>query len=141
MPRIIGDSVNLHPIIFICAVAVGLTVGGILGALLAPPVVASFRVIGGYVHAKLLDYPPFRDRAGSGGVPRTYRRKVSGRELDERRSQAKGAAGDKQPVAPEQKSTTGAGVSSEANGAAVHQIPPASNAHIDAKRVLADQES
>jgi predicted PurR-regulated permease PerM len=141
VPRIIGDSVNLHPIIVICAVAVGLTVGGILGALLAPPVVASFRVIGGYVHAKLLDYPPFRDRAGSGGVPRTYRRKVSGRELDERRSQAKGAAGDKQPVAPEQKSTTGAGVSSEANGAAVHQIPPASNVHIDAKRVLADQES
>ena len=57
VPRIIGDSINLHPIVVICAVAVGFSAAGILGALLAPPIVATFRVIGSYVHAKLLDYP------------------------------------------------------------------------------------
>lgn len=89
VPRIIGDSVNLHPIIVICAVAVGLTTAGILGALLAPPVAASFRVVGSYVHAKLLDYPPFEGRPLSKGPPRTYRRKVSGRELEALRSKEK----------------------------------------------------
>jgi predicted PurR-regulated permease PerM len=91
VPRIIGDSVNLHPIIVICAVAVGLTTAGILGALMAPPVAASFRVLGSYVHAKLLDYPPFEGRPLSKGPPRTYRRKVSRRELDARRQQTEAA--------------------------------------------------
>jgi len=92
VPRIIGDSVNLHPIIVICAVAVGLTTAGILGALMAPPVAASFRVLGSYVHAKLLDYPPFEGRPLSKGPPRTYRRKVSRRELDARRQQTEAAS-------------------------------------------------
>ena len=87
VPRIIGDSINLHPIVVICAVAVGLTTGGILGALLAPPVVATFRVLGSYVHAKLLDYPPFVARPLPAQRPGTYRRKVTGRELAARRSQ------------------------------------------------------
>lgn len=89
VPRIIGDSVNLHPIIVICAVAVGLTTAGILGALLAPPVAASFRVIGSYVHAKLLDYPPFGGQLLTSPPPRSYHRRVSGRELQARRQQTK----------------------------------------------------
>ncbi|MDQ3250474.1 MAG: AI-2E family transporter [Chloroflexota bacterium] len=59
VPRIIGDSVNLHPIVIICGAVVGFNVAGLLGAFLAAPTVASLRVVGGYVHAKLLDYPPF----------------------------------------------------------------------------------
>lgn len=83
VPRVIGDSVNLHPVVVICGVVVGLNVGGILGAFLAAPVLASLRVIGGYIHAKLLDYPPFQ----GGGFPaakprqRSYRRTVKGEEL------------------------------------------------------------
>ena len=46
VPRIIGDSINLHPIVVICAVAVGFSIGNILGALLAPPIVATSRVVG-----------------------------------------------------------------------------------------------
>lgn len=91
VPRIIGDSINLHPIVVICAVAVGLSVGGILGALLAPPVVATFRVIGSYIHAKLLDYPPFMGRTLPANVPRTYRRKVTGRELNAQQRAAEDA--------------------------------------------------
>ena len=83
VPRVIGDSVNLHPVVVICGVVVGLNVGGILGAFLAAPVLASLRVIGGYIHAKLLDYPPFQ----GGGFPtakprqRSYRRTVKGEDL------------------------------------------------------------
>jgi len=62
VPRIIGDSVNLHPIVVICGAFVGFNMAGLLGAFLAAPVIASLRVVGGYVHAKLLDYPPFEGR-------------------------------------------------------------------------------
>jgi predicted PurR-regulated permease PerM len=62
VPRIIGDSVNLHPIVVLCGVVVGASVGGILGAFLAAPIIASGRVVGRYVHAKLLDYDPIRTR-------------------------------------------------------------------------------
>jgi len=61
VPRIIGNNVNLHPIVVLCSVAVGLNTAGILGALLASPVVATVRVVGSYLYAKLLDYPPFWD--------------------------------------------------------------------------------
>jgi hypothetical protein len=47
-------------------------------------VIASFRVIGGYLHAKLLDYPPFQQHAPPPSRirrPFTYRRTVKGDEL------------------------------------------------------------
>jgi predicted PurR-regulated permease PerM len=98
VPRIIGDSINLHPIIVICAVAVGLSSAGILGALLAPPVVATFRVIGGYIHAKLLDYPPFVGHPLPTSQPRSYRRRVSGKQLASQPAPA--AQTDAQPDTP-----------------------------------------
>jgi len=82
VPRVIGESVNLHPVIVICGVVVGFNVGGVLGAFLAAPVVASMRVIGGYIHAKLLDYPPFQERIGiERPRTRTYRRTLKGEEI------------------------------------------------------------
>ena len=99
VPRIIGDSINLHPIVVICAVAVGLSTGGILGALLAPPMVATVRVIGSYLHAKLLDYPPFAGRPLPSNQPRSYRRKVSGKDLAGQAAQGAPAA-EQAPVLP-----------------------------------------
>ncbi len=58
VPRIIGSSVHLHPVVVMCGILVGASVGGILGAFLAAPTIASGRVIGRYLHAKLLDQPP-----------------------------------------------------------------------------------
>lgn len=58
VPRIIGTSVNLHPIVVLCGVVVGASLGGILGALLAAPTIASLRVIVSYLYAKLLDQLP-----------------------------------------------------------------------------------
>lgn len=58
VPRIIGTSVNLHPIVVLCGVVVGASIGGILGALLAAPTIASLRVVVGYLYAKLIDQLP-----------------------------------------------------------------------------------
>lgn len=55
VPRIIGTSVNLHPVVVLSGVVVGASVGGVLGAFLAAPVIASLRVVGSYLRAKLLD--------------------------------------------------------------------------------------
>jgi predicted PurR-regulated permease PerM len=87
VPRVIGDSVNLHPVVVICGVVVGFSVGNILGAFLAAPVIASLRVVGGYIHAKLLDYPPFQDgRFPTRNQRRlSYRRVVKGEELNRSR--------------------------------------------------------
>lgn len=84
VPRIIGDSVNLHPIVVICGVVVGFNVGGLLGAFLAAPVVASLRVMGGYIHAKLLDYPPFEEQQYR-PRPRLWSYRRSGQGEDARR--------------------------------------------------------
>jgi predicted PurR-regulated permease PerM len=62
VPRIIGRGVNLHPIVVLCGVGIGFNLFGILGALFAAPVIASLRVLGAYIHAKLLDYPPFQNQ-------------------------------------------------------------------------------
>lgn len=79
VPRIIGESVNLHPVAIIVGVAVGFNVFGVLGALLAAPTLASARVVGGYLHARLLDYPPFEGKPLPGKARSTYRVRVQGR--------------------------------------------------------------
>lgn len=84
VPRVIGDSVNLHPVIIICGVYIGFGVGGILGAFLAAPVIATVRTVGSYIHAKLLDYEPFVNEETANSTRREttiYRRTVTGDEL------------------------------------------------------------
>lgn len=83
VPRIIGGFVNLHPIVVICGVMVGFQTAGILGALFAAPVLASMRVLGAYIHAKLLDYKPFlgHELPERRRRPAEYRRTVTGEEL------------------------------------------------------------
>jgi predicted PurR-regulated permease PerM len=103
VPRVIGDSVNLHPVIVICGVVVGFSVGNILGAFLAAPIIASLRVVGGYIHAKLLDYPPFQDGRFAANKARrlTYRRTLKGNELNRSRSRpfTRSKAPEAQPAA------------------------------------------
>ncbi len=59
IPRIVGDSLNLHPFIVIVAVVSGVSVGGIFAVLIAAPVVASLRLVAQYVYGKLSDKEPF----------------------------------------------------------------------------------
>ncbi|MCX6046263.1 MAG: AI-2E family transporter [Chloroflexi bacterium] len=59
VPRIVGDALDLHPIIVMISVLMGASLAGILGAVLAAPVVASLKLIGAYAWRKMLDLPPF----------------------------------------------------------------------------------
>jgi len=101
VPRIIGSSVNLHPIVVIIGVVVGLNVAGILGALLAAPIIATLRVLGSYIHAKLLDYPPFQEGALTSTRrkrPEIYRRVVTGDELYYTRAHSTDSQTSSQPT-------------------------------------------
>lgn len=59
VPRIIGQSLNMHPMVVFVAALAGASIAGILGILLAAPVLASGRLIFIYLYRKLNDLPPF----------------------------------------------------------------------------------
>ncbi len=59
VPRIVGDALDLHPLLVMVSVLMGGTLAGLLGAILAAPVVASAKILGGYAWRKMLDLPPF----------------------------------------------------------------------------------
>ena len=59
VPRIIGRSVKLHPVVVLVGAVAGAYLGGILGVFLAAPVIASARVLGRYLYRKVLDMEPF----------------------------------------------------------------------------------
>ena len=59
VPRVMGESVKLHPLIIILGVLVGASVWGILGALLAAPVIASGREIIRYLYNHVIGDEPF----------------------------------------------------------------------------------
>lgn len=61
VPRIVGGALDLHPILVIVGVFMGASLAGILGAILAAPLVASLKVLGLYTWRKLFDLPPFPD--------------------------------------------------------------------------------
>jgi len=60
VPRVMGDSVKLHPLVVIIGVLVGASVWGILGALLAAPVIASGREITRYLYSHVIGEEPFQ---------------------------------------------------------------------------------
>jgi predicted PurR-regulated permease PerM len=64
VPRIMGQSLNLHPLVVLIAAIIGANLAGVLGILLAAPVVATLRVLAEYVYYRLLDMPPFPETAG-----------------------------------------------------------------------------
>lgn len=61
VPNVMGESVHLHPIIIIVGVLVGATRWGILGALLAAPVIASAKIILLFLYRKTIGENPFQD--------------------------------------------------------------------------------
>jgi predicted PurR-regulated permease PerM len=65
VPRIIGRSLNLHPLVVIIGAIAGARFAGILGMFLAAPTLASLRILGSYVYCKLLDQEPFDELRAS----------------------------------------------------------------------------
>jgi predicted PurR-regulated permease PerM len=61
IPRIVGRSVHLPPLVVILGIVSGAVLAGVLGILLAAPTIASARVLGRYVYANLFDLSPFPD--------------------------------------------------------------------------------
>ena len=61
VPYIVGEALDLHPLIVIVGVFMGASLAGILGAILAAPVLASLKLLGNYAWRKLFDLPPFED--------------------------------------------------------------------------------
>ncbi len=66
VPRILGDSLSLHPVLVILSVLWGASVGGILGVLIAPPLVASVRIVLHYIYGRLTGRTAFHHRGRTG---------------------------------------------------------------------------
>ena len=61
IPRIIGRSVQLPPLVVILGIVAGASLMGVLGVVLAAPTIASMRIIVRYIYARLFDLDPFPD--------------------------------------------------------------------------------
>ncbi len=59
VPHVLGGAVKLHPLVIMGGVVVGISAAGIVGALLAAPVIASGKEIMSYLYAKILSQHPF----------------------------------------------------------------------------------
>ena len=59
IPTIIGRRVRLHPLFVILGIVAGATLAGVLGIFLAAPTIASMRLLGRYLQARLFDLEPF----------------------------------------------------------------------------------
>jgi len=58
-PRILGQSLHLHPILILVGAIIGANLAGILGLLLAAPILATLRLFGGYAYRKVFDLDPW----------------------------------------------------------------------------------
>jgi predicted PurR-regulated permease PerM len=82
VPKVLGDAVDLHPLIVFIGVIVGATTWGILGALLAAPIIGSTKEIVSYLYRKALAEDPFppdaepEEKETSGPGQSTMREKI-----------------------------------------------------------------
>jgi predicted PurR-regulated permease PerM len=53
VPRVLGAALELSPLIVMTGIVVGISVGGILGALLATPIIATGREVLQYIYSKM----------------------------------------------------------------------------------------
>jgi predicted PurR-regulated permease PerM len=59
VPRILGYHLNLHPLAVLVAAIAGASLAGVLGILLASPVLATLRDVSQYIMARMLDRDPY----------------------------------------------------------------------------------
>ncbi len=72
VPRVLGAALELSPLIVMTGIVIGVSVGGILGALLATPVIATGREVLHYIYRKLLGQEPLQSEdipSESGTLP------------------------------------------------------------------------
>jgi predicted PurR-regulated permease PerM len=78
VPRIMGESLNLHPLVVLIAVLAGGILAGFVGVLLAAPVVATLRLGTGYLYSKIVEVTPPRPEVVKPSAPRNRLEPVSG---------------------------------------------------------------
>lgn len=59
VPRIVGEALDLHPLVIIIGVFMGAALAGLIGAILAAPILATIKLVGTYAWRKMFDLPPF----------------------------------------------------------------------------------
>jgi predicted PurR-regulated permease PerM len=59
VPRILGGSLNLHPVIVLLGAIVGATLFGVIGLLLSAPAMATLLLLARYAYRKLVDLSPW----------------------------------------------------------------------------------
>lgn len=58
-PQLMGRRLHIHPGLVFAGLTAALVVGGVLGALIIVPLMATVMVIGRYIYSQLLDLPPW----------------------------------------------------------------------------------
>jgi len=100
VPRIVGDALDLHPILVIVGVLVGASVAGILGAILAAPVLATIKLVGIYAWRKLFDVNPFPPEDNR-PPPQSIRHRLAKWFADRRKSAVNSDAAENSTADPE----------------------------------------
>ena len=59
VPRILGGSLNLHPVIILVGAIVGATLFGVIGLMLSAPAMATLLLLARYAYRKLVDLSPW----------------------------------------------------------------------------------
>jgi predicted PurR-regulated permease PerM len=59
LPRILGSSLNLHPVVVLLGAIVGATLAGVIGLLLSAPAMATLLLLARYAYRKLVDLSPW----------------------------------------------------------------------------------
>lgn len=59
LPRIMGSSLNLHPVVILVAAIVGASLAGVIGLLLSAPSTASLLLLTRYTFRKMVDLSPW----------------------------------------------------------------------------------
>jgi predicted PurR-regulated permease PerM len=59
VPRILGGSLNLHPVVILVGAIIAANLAGIIGLLLSAPIMATLRLFGAYVYRKMFDLDPW----------------------------------------------------------------------------------
>jgi predicted PurR-regulated permease PerM len=60
-PQMMGARLRLHPAVVFIGLVGALALSGVLGAIIVVPLIATGKVVAGYLHAKMLGLPAWRD--------------------------------------------------------------------------------
>jgi predicted PurR-regulated permease PerM len=71
VPRIMGATLNLHPVLILFGLLIGASLAGVLGLLLSAPMMASLILLGRYIFRKMFDLSPWDPPIDVLSEPRT----------------------------------------------------------------------